>query len=336
MFLVEDKDGEGNIEFRPVIGDFGSSKTLASSSALAETIVGSPLYMSPELLESEPHGTSTDIWSLGCILYELLVGQPPFKAPSYPAVVRKITNGDFTPLTPEQASDEIRELVSRMLHRDPNQRPTASEIIATQVFKEYLSPKVFVCEATEVIAEPSVQIEHCNYEEKAINGTHEQTWLLCPPPAPAVLDYPAPLVTTSIQLEESAQISNVQHRVIPNGIHLPQHRNQLKKDDIEAARQMPSQMLDKSKLPESLSLPAPPPVSTRALRPSFASKTHRAQPGLKQDSTTTASSRHTTTNRNINANIRTTTTTEQLLIVGVGISSRRQPTSNILKSKAGQ
>lgn len=117
---------------RTVVGDFGSSKTLSSSAALAQTVVGSPLYMSPELLESEPHGPPTDVWSLGCLLYELLVGQPPFRAPSYPAVVRKITRGEYAPLTVEQAGDDkVRELVGLMLQRDPSRRPTADDLLKT-------------------------------------------------------------------------------------------------------------------------------------------------------------------------------------------------------------
>lgn len=111
-----------------MIGDFGTSKLLSSASALGSTLVGSPLNMSPEMLENEPHSFATDIWSLGCILYELLTGQPAFAAPSYPAVVYKITQGTYPPLG-ATISLHVRELVARMLQKDQHARPTIHEIL---------------------------------------------------------------------------------------------------------------------------------------------------------------------------------------------------------------
>jgi serine/threonine protein kinase len=113
---------------RVVIGDFGACKSLAHTMALANTVVGSPLYMSPELLDGQPYSFSSDIWSLGCLLYELFAGTTPFVAASYPAVVFRITKGTYDPL-PSSVPGDIQTLVSRMLSLDPAQRPTVGYLL---------------------------------------------------------------------------------------------------------------------------------------------------------------------------------------------------------------
>jgi serine/threonine protein kinase len=170
---------------RAVVGDFGSSKTLSSTAALAQTVVGSPLYMSPELLESEPHGTPTDIWSLGCLLYELLTGQPPFRAPSYPAVVRKITRGEYLPLTVDQSGDKkVRELVDWMLQRDPSKRPTAEELLASLASAAVLgSDDVPVAKPMEPSASSTTS------DPTTVVDNHDECYgiddvVILPPPAP--------------------------------------------------------------------------------------------------------------------------------------------------------
>lgn len=119
---------------RAVIGDFGTSKTLSSASAFGSTLVGSPLYMSPEILEGEPHSFATDVWSLGCILYELLTLTSPFAGPSYPAVVFKITQGSYAPLK-SSVSVSVRELVAQMLQKEQHERPTVEDILAMDVLQ---------------------------------------------------------------------------------------------------------------------------------------------------------------------------------------------------------
>ncbi|KAF1795860.1 Protein kinase-like domain [Phytophthora cactorum] len=124
---------------RVVLGDFGTSKLLPTTAGadqfleaqgLTSTVVGSPLFMSPELLEGESHGFATDIWSLGCVLYEMLSGgKPAFCAPSYPAVVFRITQGKYDPLDTTLVSSEARDLVDKILRKDPKNRPNITEVL---------------------------------------------------------------------------------------------------------------------------------------------------------------------------------------------------------------
>jgi len=110
------------------IGDFGISKILSSKSK-ALTVVGTPCYISPELCEGRPYNTKSDIWSLGCILYELCACKRAFEAPTLPALIMKIIRG-VTPPLPAQFSPGLRQLLSCLLATEPSLRPTIAEVSA--------------------------------------------------------------------------------------------------------------------------------------------------------------------------------------------------------------
>ncbi|RLN95567.1 hypothetical protein BBJ28_00011425 [Nothophytophthora sp. Chile5] len=174
---------------RAVLGDFGTSKRLlqaagsdaeAGDVSLTSTLVGSPLYMSPELLESEPHGLATDIWSLGCVLYELLSGGgPAFAAPSYPAVVFRVTQGTYDPLDANLVSSEALELVANMLQKTPQQRPTIEQVLRSP----WLQPEDQGEGPEEVTAQC---LEALPSHEAALDegSKHEPDASMLPPPAP--------------------------------------------------------------------------------------------------------------------------------------------------------
>ncbi|KDO33981.1 NEK protein kinase [Saprolegnia parasitica CBS 223.65] len=114
---------------RLVVGDFGIAKCLESSSSLAETLIGSPAYMAPEIFEGKPYGLKADVWALGCILYELMAGRCPFRASSYPALVHKISAGDYDALAATMCRLPTRHLIAAMLAHDPNDRPSVESIL---------------------------------------------------------------------------------------------------------------------------------------------------------------------------------------------------------------
>ncbi|KAG1710153.1 hypothetical protein DVH05_017159 [Phytophthora capsici] len=82
------------------------------------------------MLEGEPHGFATDIWSLGCVLYEMLAGKPAFSASSYPAIVYSITQGQYEPLSAAVSSGAV-ELKDSMLQKDPENRPNIAKVLAS-------------------------------------------------------------------------------------------------------------------------------------------------------------------------------------------------------------
>ncbi|NWX23234.1 NEK3 kinase, partial [Aegotheles bennettii] len=111
------------------LGDFGSARLLAHPASYACTYVGTPYYVPPEIWESMPYNNKSDIWSLGCILYELCSLRHPFQANSWKHLILKICKGSYNPL-PSHYSYELHYLIKQMFKRNPKNRPSASTILA--------------------------------------------------------------------------------------------------------------------------------------------------------------------------------------------------------------
>ncbi|GLC38425.1 hypothetical protein PLESTB_001579500 [Pleodorina starrii] len=116
------------------LGDFGVSKVLNSTFQLATTAVGTPYYLSPEICQNKKYNQKSDIWSLGCVLYELATLKHAFEGPNMRALISKIIKGSYTPM-PATRSRELRELCDRMLTLDWQKRPSINDILATPIMK---------------------------------------------------------------------------------------------------------------------------------------------------------------------------------------------------------
>ena len=99
---------------RVVLGDLGISKLLSGTMDFAKTCIGTPYYMSPEIFNDKPYNLKCDVWSLGCVLYEMLAAKHAFEGRSFNALAYKITRGRYTPLD-SRWSRHIRSLVNSML-----------------------------------------------------------------------------------------------------------------------------------------------------------------------------------------------------------------------------
>eukprot|EP01135_Chromosphaera_perkinsii_P003564 Nk52_evm22s248 gene=Nk52_evmTU22s248 len=117
------------------IGDFGIAKSLSTDSAYAQTVVGTPYNMSPELCEDKPYNRKSDIWALGCLLYELCTLEHPFEGQCLPAIVLKIVRGKYKAIPPLYSS-QMSEVIDSMLNLEPEDRPDADGLIAMDVVKE--------------------------------------------------------------------------------------------------------------------------------------------------------------------------------------------------------
>ncbi|NWZ54414.1 NEK3 kinase, partial [Haliaeetus albicilla] len=127
------------------LGDFGSARLLAHPMSYACTYVGTPYYVPPEIWESMPYNSKSDIWSLGCILYELCTLRHPFQANSWKHLILKICKGSYNPL-PSHYSYELHYLIKQMFKRNPKNRPSASTILArgclTKLIKNCLPSEI--------------------------------------------------------------------------------------------------------------------------------------------------------------------------------------------------
>lgn len=103
------------------MGDLNVSKVLKKE--LANTQTGTPYYASPEVWKDKPYGPKADMWSLGCVLYEMAAQRPPFTAPDLPGLYKKICSGYF-PRIPMDYSNELAAVVSSLLKNSPDQRPS--------------------------------------------------------------------------------------------------------------------------------------------------------------------------------------------------------------------
>lgn len=124
------------------LGDFGLSK-LMSSHDFASTYVGTPYYMSPEICAAERYTHHSDIWALGCIMYELCSRKVPFNGHSHIELIRKINAGVTDPL-PSCYSPELKETIKSCLKVNPLQRPDAKQLIEIPVIKFIRKEREFV------------------------------------------------------------------------------------------------------------------------------------------------------------------------------------------------
>ncbi|XP_057608434.1 serine/threonine-protein kinase Nek1 isoform X6 [Chionomys nivalis] len=137
IFLTKD----GTVQ----LGDFGIARVLNSTVELARTCIGTPYYLSPEICENKPYNNKSDIWALGCVLYELCTLKHAFEAGNMKNLVLKIISGSFPPVSLHY-SYELRSLLSQLFKRNPRDRPSVNSILEkgfiAKRIEKFLSPQL--------------------------------------------------------------------------------------------------------------------------------------------------------------------------------------------------
>jgi NIMA (never in mitosis gene a)-related kinase len=113
------------------IGDLGVAKVLSNTTQMANTFVGTPYYLSPEICEEKPYNEKSDIWALGCILYEMTTYKHPFNANNQGALILKILRGKYDPIGKEYSQD-LRKMIDLLLEKNHFKRPGIVEVLNNQ------------------------------------------------------------------------------------------------------------------------------------------------------------------------------------------------------------
>ncbi|KAH0842455.1 hypothetical protein AYO21_10757 [Fonsecaea monophora] len=116
------------------IADFGFARSLPST-ALAETLCGSPLYMAPEILRYEKYGAKADLWSVGTVLFEMMTARPPFRASNHVELLRKIEKSEDKIRFGDEyiITEEMKKLIRSLLKRDPEERLSFPDFFSNEI-----------------------------------------------------------------------------------------------------------------------------------------------------------------------------------------------------------
>ena len=107
---------------------------------LAYTQTGTPYYASPEVWEDKPYDSKSDIWSLGCVIYEMTTLKPPFTDTSMQGLFKKVMKGSYPPI--KGYSNDLMSMIAQLLQVSPAKRPDCDQIMHLPAFSEHVPEDV--------------------------------------------------------------------------------------------------------------------------------------------------------------------------------------------------
>ena len=150
------------------IGDLNVSKI--TSRGLGCTQTGTPYYASPEVWKDNPYDLKSDIWSLGCITYEMCMLKTPFRANNMEGLFQKIIKGSYPRLI-RKYSDDLNYVISTMLRVHPQDRPTTNEILKfDEVQKKIMEYDIF----KKIFSESFMKSTSSNFIKSKIEGNENE------------------------------------------------------------------------------------------------------------------------------------------------------------------
>nr|XP_048713727.1 glycosyltransferase 8 domain-containing protein 1 isoform X11 [Caretta caretta] len=120
------------------VGDLGIARVLENQYDMASTLIGTPYYMSPELFSNKPYNYKSDVWALGCCVYEMATLKHAFNAKDMNSLVYRIIEGKLPPM-PKDYSPQLAELIRTMLSKKPEERPNVKSILRQPYIKHQIS-----------------------------------------------------------------------------------------------------------------------------------------------------------------------------------------------------
>ncbi|KAM5157000.1 serine/threonine-protein kinase ULK4 [Mantella aurantiaca] len=144
-FSFAKAEGENLEEFFAMVGSEENSGDTGDSTPrrnLRNRIKGSPVYVAPEVIRGADFSVSSDLWSFGCVLYEMFAGRPPFFSESFSELMEMIVNEDFPPpqgVSSAKPSSEFQSLLNGLLQKDAKKRITWTELLRHSFWKDAFS-----------------------------------------------------------------------------------------------------------------------------------------------------------------------------------------------------
>ncbi|NXU71164.1 NEK4 kinase, partial [Oreotrochilus melanogaster] len=120
------------------VGDLGIARVLENKYDMASTLIGTPYYMSPELFSNKPYNYKSDVWALGCCVYEMATLKHAFNAKDMNSLVYRIIEGKLPPM-PKDYSPQLVEIIRTMLSKKPEERPSVRSILRQPYIKHQIS-----------------------------------------------------------------------------------------------------------------------------------------------------------------------------------------------------
>lgn len=179
------------------VGDLGIARVLENQNDMASTLIGTPYYMSPELFSNKPYNHKSDVWALGCCVYEMSTLKHAFNAKDMNSLVYRIVEGKL-PQMPSRYDPQLGHLIRSMLNKRPEDRPDVKHILRQPYIKKQIA---LFLEATKektaksksnptaggaCVSSVSYGASKLKHEKRSPSSQHE------PPPRPNQLEKSPP------------------------------------------------------------------------------------------------------------------------------------------------
>lgn len=192
------------------IADFGLSKVIWDSQTM--TPCGTVGYTAPEIVKDERYSKSVDMWALGCVLYTLLCGFPPFYDESIQVLTEKVARGQYTFLSPwwDDISKSAQDLVSHLLTVDPAKRYDIKQFLNHPWIRESMEETTAAADAPPLATPLHIRQKERSLEPKVVDqAPHLQDWDMGTPGAAKRMDFRSP---GAVNLREVFDVSYAVHR----------------------------------------------------------------------------------------------------------------------------
>jgi len=216
------------------LGDFGLARVLHHDTSFAKTFVGTPYYMSPEQMKKVLYNEKSDIWSLGCLVYELCALIPPFTAPNQKLLAIKIKEGNHRRI-PSRYSDDLNDCIDSMLYTTPSKRPQLRDVLKLP----FLQKAVQLFDTDELKNEASVPVGNEDNAE-GIAEDHTDNHMNIKSNTQEKESAPLSLIIAQkeVALEEKARQLNVKERELQRRERLLDEREKAAEDKMKTAERM--------------------------------------------------------------------------------------------------